>query len=427
MMSGIIEELLSDIPIPKMVKICQIFERPIIDNVEKACVEKLYGTGLIERIKAGQSVAVAVGSRGIKNIALIVKTVVAEIKKRGASPFIVPAMGSHGGATAEGQKAVLWGLGVTEEYVGAPIKSSMEVVKLGKTEDGLPVYFDKIASSADAIVIINRIKPHTAFRGRVESGLMKMITIGLGKQKGAEACHAMGFGHMAKNIPQIARFALRKMPIVFGVGIIENAYDETARIEVLSPEEMEEKEAELLIWAKSHMGKILLNSFDVLIVDEIGKDISGDGMDPNVTGRYPTPYASGGPEVKRIVVLSLTERSHGNANGVGTADFTTRRLFEKMRFDQTYPNALTSTVVSPVKVPMVLDTDMLAIQAAIKTLNSVGNDGPTIVRIKNTLKLDEIMISVNLIPFVKERKDIEILTEPFDLKFDSNGTIEPFA
>ncbi|AGB19971.1 lactate racemase domain-containing protein [Thermoanaerobacterium thermosaccharolyticum] len=426
-MSGIIEELLSDIPIPKMVKICQIFERPIIDNVEKACVEKLYGTGLIERIKAGQSVAVAVGSRGIKNIALIVKTVVAEIKKRGASPFIVPAMGSHGGATAEGQKAVLWGLGVTEEYVGAPIKSSMEVVKLGKTEDGLPVYFDKIASSADAIVIINRIKPHTAFRGRVESGLMKMITIGLGKQKGAEACHAMGFGHMAKNIPQIARFALRKMPIVFGVGIIENAYDETARIEVLSPEEMEEKEAELLIWAKSHMGKILLNSFDVLIVDEIGKDISGDGMDPNVTGRYPTPYASGGPEVKRIVVLSLTERSHGNANGVGTADFTTRRLFEKMRFDQTYPNALTSTVVSPVKVPMVLDTDMLAIQAAIKTLNSVGNDGPTIVRIKNTLKLDEIMISVNLIPFVKERKDIEILTEPFDLKFDSNGTIEPFA
>ncbi|MGF7397487.1 lactate racemase domain-containing protein [Thermoanaerobacterium thermosaccharolyticum] len=427
MMSGIIEELLSDIPIPKMVKICQIFERPIIDNVGKACVEKLYGTGLIERIKAGQSVAVAVGSRGIKNIALIVKTVVAEIKKRGASPFIVPAMGSHGGATAEGQKAVLWGLGVTEEYVRAPIKSSMEVVKLGKTEDGLPVYFDKIASSADAIVIINRIKPHTAFRGRVESGLMKMITIGLGKQKGAEACHAMGFGHMAKNIPQIARFALRKMPIVFGVGIIENAYDETARIEVLSPEEMEEKEAELLIWAKSHMGKILLNSFDVLIVDEIGKDISGDGMDPNVTGRYPTPYASGGPEVKRIVVLSLTERSHGNANGVGTADFTTRRLFEKMRFDQTYPNALTSTVVSPVKVPMVLDTDMLAIQAAIKTLNSVGNDGPTIVRIKNTLKLDEIMISVNLIPFVKERKDIEILTEPFDLKFDSNGTIEPFA
>lgn len=426
-MSGIIEELLSDIPIPKMVKICQIFERPIIDNVGKACVEKLYGTGLIERIKAGQSVAVAVGSRGIKNIALIVKTVVAEIKKRGASPFIVPAMGSHGGATAEGQKAVLWGLGVTEEYVRAPIKSSMEVVKLGKTEDGLPVYFDKIASSADAIVIINRIKPHTAFRGRVESGLMKMITIGLGKQKGAEACHAMGFGHMAKNIPQIARFALRKMPIVFGVGIIENAYDETARIEVLSPEEMEEKEAELLIWAKSHMGKILLNSFDVLIVDEIGKDISGDGMDPNVTGRYPTPYASGGPEVKRIVVLSLTERSHGNANGVGTADFTTRRLFEKMRFDQTYPNALTSTVVSPVKVPMVLDTDMLAIQAAIKTLNSVGNDGPTIVRIKNTLKLDEIMISVNLIPFVKERKDIEILTEPFDLKFDSNGTIEPFA
>lgn len=425
-MSGVIEELLSDIPMPKMVKIRQIFERPRIDDVEKACVEKLQNSGLIERIKPGQSVAVAVGSRGIKNIALIVRTVINEIKKKGASPFIVPAMGSHGGATAEGQKAVLEGLGVTEEYVGAPIKSSMEVVQLGKTDDGLPVYFDKIASSADAIVIINRIKPHTAFRGRIESGLMKMITIGLGKQKGAEICHAMGFGHMAKNVPQIARFALKKMPVVFGVGIIENAYDETARIEVLDPEEMEDKEAELLMWAKQHMGKILLDKFDILVIDEIGKDISGDGMDPNVTGRYPTPYASGGPDVQRIVVLSLTEKSHGNANGVGTADFTTRRLFERMRFDQTYPNALTSTVVGPVKVPMVLDTDKLAIQAAIKTLNSVAEHGPTIVRIKNTLSLEEIMISENLIPMVQGRKDIKILTEPFDLRFDDKGTIEPF-
>lgn len=422
---SVIEDLIKDVEIPKMVKIKQHFksDRIVPEDIPDAIHHELHKGDIIERIRPGQRVGITAGSRGIANIALVLREIVKNIKCVGAEPYIIPCMGSHGGATALGQKEVLESLGITEEYTGAPILSSMEVVKIGETANGLDVYLDKYASTMDAIILLNRIKPHTAFRGDVESGLQKMIAIGLGKQKGAETCHAAGFGEMHRNITQIADVVLQKVNIPFAVGLIENAYDETAKIVALRKEEIRAEEPALLRIAKENMPRIMFNEIDVLVIDEIGKNISGDGMDPNITGRYPTPYASGGPKVSKMVVLDLTSESHGNGNGIGTADFTTRRFMNKMKLEETYPNALTSTVTGPVKIPMILKNDELAIKAAIKTCNRNPAEGIRMVRIKNTLKLEEIWISEALLPLAKENKDIDIIEVPHEMDFDDEGNL----
>ncbi|MBP1961290.1 lactate racemase domain-containing protein [Paenibacillus aceris] len=420
---SILRELLKDIPIPQMVKIRQKFDRTILENPEQELADKLVSSGVMETILPGQQVAVAVGSRGIANIAGFTKTTIDAIKAKGAFPFIVPCMGSHGGATAEGQTEVLLHFGITEATMGAPIRSSMEVVKIDELPNGLPVYVDRIASEADAIVVINRVKPHTAFRGRIESGIMKMIAIGLGKQKGAEACHQLGFKYMAENVPAMANLMIKKLPIVFGVALVENAYDETCRVEVLPAAEIEEREEKLLIEAKARLPKILFDEIDVLVIDYIGKNISGDGMDPNVTGRYPTPYAHGGPDVAKMVVLDLTPETKGNANGVGTADFTTQRLVDKTNLEFTYANGLTSTVCAPTKIATTLENDLYAIKAAVKTCNILDYTTCKLVRIQDTLHLGEIEISVNLLDAARVHPDIEILTEPYELSFDAEGNI----
>ncbi len=344
-------------------------------------------------------------------------------KELGAVPFIVPSMGSHGGATAEGQTEVLAHLGVTEESTGAQIRSSMEVIKVGELSNGLPVYLDKYASEADGIVVINRVKPHTAFRGPVESGIMKMICIGLGKQKGAEACHQLGFKYMAEHIPAMAKMIIEKYPILFGIATVENAFDKVAVLEVLAAEEIGEKEERLQAEAKSLLPKLYFDQLDVLIIDEIGKNISGDGMDPNITGRYPTPYAHGGPDINKMVVLDLTKASEGNANGVGTADFTTRRLLDKMDWEGTYANGLTSTVCAPTKIATTLANDKEAFQAAIKTSNILDFTNVKMVRIKNTLVLSEIEVSEALLDYVKDHPQLEPISEPYELKFDNNGNL----
>ncbi|MDQ0876686.1 hypothetical protein QFZ77_005345 [Paenibacillus sp. V4I3] len=420
---SILRELLIDIPIPKMIKIRQKFDRTILENPELELVNKLASSGVMESIHPGQQVAVAVGSRGIANIAGFTKTTIDAIKDRGAFPFIVPCMGSHGGATAEGQTEVLQHFGITEASMGAHIRSSMEVVKIDQLPNGLPVYVDRIASEADAIVVINRVKPHTAFRGRIESGIMKMIAIGLGKQKGAEACHQLGFKYMAENVPAMANLMIEKLPIVFGVALVENAYDETCQVEVLPAAEIEVREEQLLIEAKSRLPKILFDEIDVLVIDYIGKNISGDGMDPNVTGRYPTPYAHGGPEVAKMVVLDLTPETKGNANGVGTADFTTQRLVDKTNLEFTYANGLTSTVCAPTKIATTLENDFYAIKAAVKTCNILDYTTCKLVWIQDTLHLGEIEISVNLLDAARQHPDIEILSEPYELSFDAEGNI----
>lgn len=418
---SILRTLLEDIPIPQMVRIRQKFDGTKVDDYLGALREELKKPGAIDSVKPGQRVAVAVGSRGVAHIAEFTRTTIDALKEAGAEPFIVPCMGSHGGATAAGQIEVLHHLGVSEEAMGAPILSSMEVVKIDEMENGLPVYVDKYAYEADAIVVINRVKPHTAFRGRIESGIMKMIAIGLGKQKGAEACHQLGFKYMAENVPAMANLMLNKLPILFGVALVENAYDETCRVEVLPAANIEAREEQLLEEAKSRLPKILFDQIDVLVIDYIGKNISGDGMDPNVTGRYPTPYAHGGPDVSKMIVLDLTPETKGNANGVGTADFTTQRLADKTDWPATYANGLTSTVCAPTKQATTLENDYYAIKAAVKTCNILDYTKCRMVRIRDTLHLGEIEISVNMLDEARRHPDIEILTEPYDLQFDDEG------
>lgn len=409
---NIIEELLQNIPLPRMIKVQQKFHAPEIQDMAGTVRQVIQDADVLSRISEGDRVAIAVGSRGVADIPILTREVVNAVKSVSGRPFIVPAMGSHGGATAEGQMDVLKQLGVTEEFIGAPILSSMDVVEVGRLPGGLPIYTDKHAYEADKVIVINRIKPHTSFRGPVESGLMKMITIGLGKQKGAEAAHAYSFKYMAQHVPEMARVILSKVPIIFGLGTLENAYDRPAKIVAVPAEKLEEVEPQLLLEAKALMPKILFDPIDVLVVDEIGKDISGDGMDPNITGRYATPYASGGPEVARIVVLGLTDTTHGNANGLGMADMTTRKAFEAIEWEKGYANALTSTVVNVVKVPMFLETEELAIKAAIKTCNAFELDKVRLVRIHNTLHMKEIWISESLLQEAMGREDIEILSEP---------------
>lgn len=421
---GILEELLKDIPLPKMVKVRQNFDDTKIEDFEAALRAELNQEKITSTVKPGMEIAIAVGSRGVDRIVDMTAITVKFLQELGAKPFIVPSMGSHGGATAEGQTAVLEHLGVTEKSVNAEIRSSMEVIKVGELPNGLPVYVDKIASKADGIVVLNRVKPHTAFRGPVESGVMKMISIGLGKQKGAEACHQLGFKYMAEHVPAMAKMIMEKMPILFAVASVENAFDKVAKVSVLTPNEIEEKEIELQKLAKQMLPKLFFDQIDVLVIDEIGKNISGDGMDPNITGRYPTPYAHGGPDVTKMAVLDLTKETEGNANGVGTADFTTQRLVDKMDREATYANGLTSTVVAPTKIATTLANDRLCIKAAIKTCNIFDFTKVKLVRIKNTLEISEIEVSENLLEYVKDHPNLEQISELNDMNFDGDGNFK---
>jgi hypothetical protein len=418
---GILQDLLKDIPIPKMAKVQVAFDDTKIHDVQHVLTEKLNQENIKRRITPGMEIAIAVGSRGLDQIVEMTATTVQFLKGLGANPFIVPSMGSHGGATAEGQQEVLRHLGITQESVQCEIRSSMEVVEIGQLSNGLPVFVDKHASKADGIIVVNRIKPHTAFRGPVESGLMKMISIGLGKQKGGEACHQLGFKYMAENVPAMAKVIMQELPILFGIASIENSFDKVAVIEVLPSEQIEDKETNLQIIAKQLLPKLYFDELDVLVIDEIGKNISGDGMDPNVTGRYPTPYAHGGPAVNKMVVLDLTPQTEGNANGVGTADFTTQRLVDKANLEFMYANGLTSTVVAPTKIPTTLPNDRQAIQAAIKTSNILDFTQVKMVRIKNTLELSEIEVSEALLNHIHSHPHMQQSSELYSISFNKEG------
>ena len=301
-MPSTIDRLLEGIPVPRVVKIRQDFERPVIENVEAAFLERLCSSRVLERVTSGMRIGVGVGSRGISNQPVMVRILIEHLKARGAQPFIFPAMGSHGGATAAGQQDLLARMGISEQTMGAPVRATMDVVDMGTAENGLTAWFDAHAASADGIVLVNRIKPHVSFRGRYESGLMKMIAIGLGKQNGAEACHQLGMERMLGNIEAIGRTALATGKILFGIALLENAYHETSRIEVIPADRIEEEEVALQAEAKRLEPRILFDRLDVLIIDEIGKNISGTGFDNNVVGRYHLPHmTSAGPFITRIV------------------------------------------------------------------------------------------------------------------------------
>ncbi|MBC2580518.1 DUF362 domain-containing protein [Clostridium sp. DJ247] len=406
--------------IPSMIKIRQDFNRDRIENIEEVVKEEILKSELV--IEKGSNIAIAVGSRGVANIARVVKATVECVKGMGGNPFIVPAMGSHGGATAQGQKEVLEGYGVTEEYIGAPIKSSMQVVELPQEDLINKVYMDKNAYEADGTIIINRIKVHTDFHGPTESGLMKMCVIGLGKHKQALEIHRYGVYGLRELIPKTARQVLKYGNIIAGIGIVENAYDETAIIRVLKPSEIEEEEKKLLQYNKKNMPKLPVDKIDILIVDELGKNVSGTGMDTNIIGRIKIrgQQEPESPNITNIIVTDLTEESHGNALGMGLADFITKRLANKIDFKPTYENTVTSTFIERAKMPIVADTDKQAIQFALRTFGPIDIEKARIVRIKNTLKLDEIYVSDIILEEIKYRDDIEIIGEFQDL-IDSEG------
>lgn len=417
-----LERLLQSVQIPRMYRVRQKFNADKLGDAAGELDRLLQAKDVCSAIKPGDKVAITVGSRGISNMPLLVRRVVTHIKDRGGIPFLVPAMGSHGGATAEGQKQLAVDLGYGEEYIGAPIVSDMDAVEIGRTESGLAVYFDKNAWNADWTIVMNRIKPHTSFRNRIESGLEKMMVIGLGKQKGAEEAHRRGVAALGKTIEEIAAVVMEKANILCAIGVLENAFHETCKIAVLKPDEVPEQEAALLEEAKALCPRLYFPVLDVLIVEEIGKEIAGTGMDPNVIGRFTTPYCSGGPDIDKIAVLNLTAASHGNGYGLGLADYTTKKVFDQFDFMTTYPNSLTNGVTLPVKIPMVLQNDEQAIKTAVKCCHGPAG-AVRLVKIKNTLALQDIEISEALKADAERCPHVEIIGGPYELAFDREGQL----
>lgn len=409
--------------LPKMVTVRQLLDHSHIDPADLPELVRTELEPMRGRIRPGMSVAITCGSRGVCNIAVITRAIVDFVKSCGGQPFVFPAMGSHGGATAEGQREILRGYGVTEETMDCPIRATMEVVQVGETEEGMPVFVDRYAYEADGIILCGRVKAHTAFRGPYESGILKMSVIGLGKQHGAEHVHQDGFSDLGRLLPMIARVVFDKTNILGAVAVAENAFDQTCIVEGLLKEEIFEKEPDILRRSKERLGRIFFDDIDVLVVDRLGKDISGDGMDPNITGRFAVPYMESEKKVQHIAVLDLTEETHGNCNGLGLADVTTRRLVEKIDVDCTYPNVVTSTVLCTPKIPLFAHSDRACIQIALKTCNYIDRENPRIVHIKDTMRLEEIEISQAMLEEARVNEHIQILGEPHDWPFDEEGNL----
>ena len=411
---------------PEMYHVRQVFEAPRVDDIEGTLGRELEAVHARETVKPGSRIAITAGSRGIANIERILKGLVAVVKDLGAKPFLIPAMGSHGGGTAQGQLEVLHSLNITEERIGAPIHSSMEVVEIGRSRFGFPVFVDKHASEADGIIVVNRIKPHTEFEGPIESGLMKMTAIGMGKHRGCLEVHkqTVKFGYRDV-IPEIGRIMMNQLPVLFGIGIVENIYDQTAVIRGVMPPSFEEEETQLLLLAKRLMARVPFENIDVLVVDEMGKNISGTGMDTNVIGRimFIGEKEPERPRITRVVVLDLTPESHGNAVGVGLADYTTLRLLSKVDHGATATNAITAMTPEKGRMPIALATDRAAVEAALETIGAVAPENARLVHVKNTLEMGELHISRALFEEMGGREDLRLMEELGPLSFDEGGEI----
>lgn len=410
---------------PRMVRVRQRFAGAAIGDVEGAARAAVRGSRLRERVRAGGSIAVGVGSRGVAHIADLARGVISELRELGYRPFIVPAMGSHGGATAEGQAAVLAHYGVSEATMGVPVRSSMEVEAIGRLANGQPVYWDRHALSADGVVLINRVKPHTDFHGRLESGVTKMAVIGLGKHEGARSIHRFGTYGLRELIPQAARIVLDRTPLALGIATVENGYDQPCIVRAVEPEEWFETEMALLEQARSLMARLPVDQLDLLIVERMGKDISGCGMDTNVIGRM---YIRGEPEperpdINRILVLDLTPASDGNAAGIGLADFTVRRLVDKIDFEAMNANVLTSNFPQRGFLPLVFPTDRAAVDYALSINGWRGPREALVARIRSTLELAELQVSEPVARQLAGREDVEILDGAAPLDFDASGAL----
>src|SRR6266576_200952 len=416
-------------PWPRMMRVRQNFPQlPPLDicqtlNREFARVRS--------QIKSGARIAVAVGSRGITNLAVIVTAVLEQLKAAGAEPFIIPAMGSHGGATPEGQAELVATYGITEAAMRVPIRPSMDVRQIGATDDGVPVFCSVEALRADGIVLVNRVKPHTDFSGALGSGILKMSVIGLGKRDGAAAMHVAASRRGHENvIREMAGVVLRTAPILCGIAILENQFHDTARLVVLPREEIETGENQLLVEARQLMPSLPFDEIDLLIVDRLGKNISGSGLDPNVTGRWVQGYSASlaregrpPPFIRRIFVRELTPETQGNAIGIGLADLTTSRLVRAMDHRTTYINALTSLTPQCAKIPIHFDTDREAIRMALASLALPDARAARIVRIRDTLSLADLEVSEAMAEEVTRRSNLTATSDRAEMQFDSDGNL----
>ncbi len=414
---------------PPMMRLRQHFKAPEVQDIGAVVRQQIAGLKLEQRVRSGQSVAVTVGSRGIAGIALIIRTVVEELKQLGLQPFLVPAMGSHGGGDAAAQQRIIESYGVTAEYTGAPIKSSMETVQVGQTGDGVPVFFDQQAYAADHVVVVGRIKPHTDFVGPIESGLHKMMLIGLGKHRGASLYHrAIVRYSFDRIIRSVGQTVIERCGVLFGLAIVENQYDRTALIEAVPPDRFYVREQELLTQARRWMPRLPFDEVDLLIVDEIGKDISGAGMDSNVIGRKGTPHRSDSgqlPRCTRIYVRGLSAATHGNAAGIGQAEFAHRRAVEAMDLQATYINCLTGNAPQGAAIPLYYDSDREVLDAALGTVGYIQPENARVVRIRNTLKLEEVEVSQVYAAELERREDLTVIAPAAPMVFDRNGDLPP--
>ncbi len=403
---------------PLLTPVRQHFVDDAIPDLAGVIVQGLRALHLGARLRPGAQIAIAVGSRGVSPIREVVRAVVDELRSIGASPFVVPAMGSHGGGTAEGQQEVLVSYGISEDLFGVPVRSSMETVVLGTTEAGVTVHIDANAARADGIILIGRVKPHTGFRGPVESGLCKMLAVGLGKAAGAKCIHA---GGLAVAIPAAAAIGIARAQVLAGIALVENAFDRPCRVEVVDPSRFYATDNALLAVAREKMPRIPIDEADLLIVDEMGKNISGTGMDPNIVGMWRRFGGDREPNFARVAVLSLTPQSHGNGTGVGLADFTTQRLVNAIDWRETHLNALTALDPLICRTPMTLENDRECIDTALDLLRRSTGREPTVIRIKNTLELEHLYVSSTLVDRLPSTTSVD--GHPGPIGFDAAGRV----
>lgn len=412
---------------PRMIRIRQKFDARRVTDVSTETRLQLESLRLGNKVKAGQTVAITAGSRGIAQIDKIIRAAVDHVKSLGGVPFIVPAMGSHGGGTAAGQTQILEHYGITPEKMGCELRASMETIIVDRTPQGIPVHFDKHASQADHVLIVGRIKPHTGFVGDVESGLHKMMLIGLGKHEGAKIYHrAIADYSFMEIIMAVGMSVIQKCRVVGGIGIVENAYDETALIEAVAPERFLEREKELLKLATQWLPRLPFPYCDLLIIDKIGKNMSGTGMDTNVIGRKYNDHAATDRDTvrcKRIFVRGLTEETHGNATGIGIAEFTNQRTADAIDRKITAINCITGLHPTAAMIPIAFETDREVIANALHTCGLVEPPQSKVIQIPNTLHLAEVLVSEAYLPQIAERSDLQQISEPADMALDQHGNL----
>ena len=407
---------------PPMYPVRQLFDTTSIDDIEETVRQQLGKLNIDNKTRPGQSIAIAVGSRGIHALLPIVVTLIDYLQARGLKPFVMPAMGSHGGATVEGQVEVLRQLGITESAVGAAIIADMDVIQLGTLASGAKVFMARQAVEADQLMVVGRIKPHTAFRGEVESGLCKMLVIGCGKQKGAATMHKYGLGD---SIIPAAEMLLKEAPVLGGLAVVENAYGAMHTLTAVPPEAFVQTDKELLKIARRLLPALPLEDLDILVVDEIGKNISGGGLDSNVTGSWRRDGGPRKPDYRTVIVLDLTSQSHGNATGIGLADLTTRRVIDKIDMPATYANALTAGYFRTVMLPMALENDLAVIQAALDQVREPQQ--LRMVRIINTLRLETFWATKAVLPELQQQSGVVVDDDPLELQFNAEGRLLAFG